>query len=163
MRESQLRNLHLLLVKQVLQALALVSTNTAALVADAAALPAHAGLVQHGPVVRHAVDRDPHALGVIRTRKHQGALGVQAAEVGVQLLAVGLGELGAEGVDGDVECAPVCLECEDTRHDLVGWGREGLAECVEVFEVGLVQRVPDDFDIEVVQILRGQAVPKVRG
>jgi hypothetical protein len=33
---------------------------------------------------------------------------------------------------------------------------------VEVFEIGFVQGVPDDLDVEIVEVLRGEAVAEVR-
>jgi hypothetical protein len=33
---------------------------------------------------------------------------------------------------------------------------------VEVFEIGFVQCVPDDLDVEVVEVLRGETVAEVR-
>ena len=63
-------------------------------------------------------------------------------------------EFGVEGVDGDVDCAPVGFEGKDAVHDVgCGWA-EGAAEVVEVFEVGFVHCVADDFDVEVVEICR---------
>ena len=37
------------------------------------------------------------------------------------------------------------------------------AEPVEVFEVGFVERVADDFDVEVVKVGRGEAIAEVGG
>jgi hypothetical protein len=71
------------------------------------------------------------------------------------------GELGVEGVDGDVDGAAVGLEGEDALHDVGGGLPEGGAEVVEVFEVGFVDGVADDFDVEVVEVVGGEAVAEV--
>nr|POE53604.1 hypothetical protein CFP56_28826 [Quercus suber] len=166
--ESQLAQLHLFLVEEVLErlALAIAAAHTAALVADATALAAAAALVHHRAVVVHAVDRDAHALRVVRARQHQRAFRVQAAEAGVQLLAVRLGQLGAERIESDVDAAPVGLEREDFAHDVGGRRAADLRilvhEPVEVFQVVLVQRVAHDLDVHLVQVLVGQAAFEIR-
>lgn len=72
-------------------------------------------------------------------------------------------EVCAEGVYGDVDGTSVCFEGEDFGHDFEGGAADFLAEGVEVFEVGFVEGVTDDFDVEVVEIVGGEAFSEVGG
>ena len=56
-------------------------------------------------------------------------------------------------VDGDDECAAVGLEGEDGAHDVLSLTADPLAELVKGFEVRLVEGVPDDLDVHLVQVL----------
>jgi hypothetical protein len=43
--------------------------------------------------------------------------------------------------------------CQDFAHDVLRFAANVFAELVEGLEVGLVQRVPDDLDVHLVQVL----------
>ena len=100
------------------------------------------------------------------------AVGIELAARGVQLLPVVLGQLRPERVDGDDEGAAVGLELqgkssvvrsvdissslsyrEYLAHDLLGLAADLLAELVEGLQVGLVQRVADDLNVHLVEVL----------
>ena len=56
-------------------------------------------------------------------------------------------------VDGDDECAAVSLEGEDGAHDVLRLAADPLAELEKGLEVRLVEGVPDDLDVHLVQVL----------
>ncbi|KAI3477715.1 hypothetical protein L1887_60488 [Cichorium endivia] len=87
--------------------------------------------------------------------------GEEFADGGEEACAVFLGERGAKRVDGDVDRASIRLEAEQLGHGLCGGSAQRDAEVVEVLEVGLVERVADDFDVEVVEVGCGDAFSKV--
>ena len=153
--ERQLGQLHLLLVEQVLQTLALI-TSTTTHVSDTR-VGTHAGLIEEASVVGDTVHGYPYSLGVIGSRQHQDTLGVKFAEIGVQLLPVLFGQLGAEAVQSDVDTPAICLEFESLGHDFSCRCASNLGvrvdPIVEVLEVVLVESVSDNFDVEFVQIL----------
>ena len=80
----------------------------------------------------------------------------------VELLALLEVEIGVDRVDGDVDRAPVRLELEDAAHHLGGRAADLAAEGVEVLEVRLEERVADDLDVHLVDVLEREAVAKVR-
>lgn len=89
------------------------------------------------------------------------SLGEEATDGGKETGALFLGELSTEGVDGDVDGPSVGLERENASHDICRRPINRLAEGVEVLEVGLVERVADDFDIEVIEVSGRDAVTEV--
>ena len=91
-------------------------------------------------------------LDVVRTGEQVVSLRVEFSYGREQSGALFLGELSAEGVDGDVDGAAVGFEGEDAGHELGRRSADGLAEGVEVLEVGFVECVADDLDVEVVQV-----------
>lgn len=106
----------------------------------------------------------PDLIHLVRPRKRIVPFRVQHPNIREQPCTLFLGELGVERVDGDGERAAVCFEGEDAVHDLSGRAADlGGAEVVEVFEVGFVESVADDFDVEVVKVGGGEAVAEVRG
>ena len=56
-------------------------------------------------------------------------------------------------VDSDDERASVGLEGEDGEHDVLCLAADPLAELIEGLEVRLVERVADDLDVHLVQVL----------
>jgi hypothetical protein len=48
-------------------------------------------------------------------------------------------------------------------HDIGRWGAKGCTEVVEVFKVGLIYGVTDDFNIQVIEIGCRKAVSEVWG
>lgn len=65
----------------------------------------------HGVEVRHGFD----LLVVVGAGQLSKAFWVEFAAVGEQLGPVLFGQLGTEGVDGDDEGSPVCLELQHRR------------------------------------------------
>mmetsp|Transcript_15739 Transcript_15739/g.36406 ORF Transcript_15739/g.36406 Transcript_15739/m.36406 type:complete len:304 (+) Transcript_15739:300-1211(+) len=117
-------------------------------------LLARARLDQHVAIVLVRVERCPHLVHVSAESQARRALGVQLADARVELELIVLAQLRLERVDGDVDRAPVRFELEDAAHDLRRLPAAlGLDEVVEVLEVGLVKRVADDLDVELVKIL----------
>jgi len=107
--------------------------------------------------------RGDDSIDVLGLAQLEGHVGVEEAELGEEADAVILGELGPEGVDGNVDGPPVSLELEDVAHNLGSTAPNGLAEPVKVLKVGLVEGVPDDLNVHLVQILLGETGGKVRG
>ena len=103
-----------------------------------------------GRALLHAL---PDLVEVLCHRELHVPVGVQETKVGVEPLAVVAGELCADGVEGDVERAPVGLEGEHLGHDLLRGASEGRAERGEVVQVGLVEGVTHDFDVHLVEVL----------
>ena len=62
----------------------------------------------HSVVVGNSAD----LVVVFTLGQHVEAVGVEAATARVQLLSIFLGQLRAEGVDGDDECTSVSLELQ---------------------------------------------------
>ena len=120
-------------------------------------------VLEERAVLAHALARGAHLVDVVRLRELVVPLGEEPADRGEELRALLLLELGAEGVDGDVDRAAVGLEGEDAEHDVCGGPAEGAAEGGEVLEVGFVERVADDLDVEVVEVGCGHGVPEVVG
>ena len=107
------------------------------------------------------VDSLNDALNIIRTGESIVAFGIETSDGREELCTLLLGELGAERVDGDVERAAIGFESENLAHDLGSRRWESLTELVEVFQIGLVQTVTDDLDIEIVEVLSREAVTEV--
>ena len=72
-----------------------------------------------------------------------------------------LGKVGAEGVNGDVDSTSICFEGEHPGHNFKGGSTDLFTDRVEIFEVGLVKGVADDFDVEVIEIVCGETVAEV--
>jgi hypothetical protein len=47
-------------------------------------------------------------------------------------------------------------------HDVGRGGAEGGAEVVKIFQVCLVERVPDDFNVEGIEVRSGETLSEVR-
>ena len=121
------------------------------------------GSIEERTVLSDGVNSLADLLDVVGAREHVVALGEEAADGGEELCALLLGELRAEGIDGDIDCTAVSLEGERGVHDVRGGSPDAAAEGVEVLEVGLVERVADDLDVEVVEIGSGDGVAEVGG
>lgn len=121
------------------------------------------GRLEERAVLCDAIARLPDLLDIVRASKRVVPGGEQLADGGEQLRAPLLGELGPEGVDGDIDSTAVGFEGEDALHDVRGWSAERSAEGVEVLEVRFVKRVADDLDVEVVKVRSAQAVTEIRG
>ena len=117
--------------------------------------------VEKRTVLRDAFADRAHLVDVICFCELVVSLGEEAADGRKEARALFLGELCVERVDRDVDRAPVGLERENARHDVGRWTIDGCAEGVEVFEVGFVERVADDFDVEVVEVRGREAVTEV--
>lgn len=113
--------------------------------------------IEECTIFSYAVARTPDLVNLIRSRQHVIALGIQSADRGEQSGTLFLCELGAERVNGDVDGTTVSFEGENARHDLGSWAANRLAERVEVFEIGFVERVADDLNVEVVEFGCGEA------
>ena len=126
--------------------------------------PVRRGRVEERAVLDNALARLAHLLDLVRACEQVVALWVQAPDVREQACALLLAQLRPEGVDRHAQRAAVSLECEDFVHHLGGRPADmGRDEAVEVLEVGLVERVADDFDVEVVKVGRGEAIAEVGG
>ena len=51
---------------------------------------------------------------------------------------------------------------EQLAHDFSSGATKGLGKVIKVLEIGLVERVPDDLDVHLVQVFGREAVAKVR-
>lgn len=160
--------LHLVLEELVLQRL----------VARIVARPVEQGRVL-GIVLGHSL----HLLVVVGAGQRGQTVRVHLAAARVQLSPVVLGQLRSERVDRDDDRTTVSLELErnvvikinrsmqkqnnnkrtsthgqDLAHNISSGAAEALAELVEGLQVRLVQRIPDDFDVHLVQVLLRDAV-----
>lgn len=72
-----------------------------------------------------------------------------------------LGQLCSKRVQRDIDCTSVRFEREDTGHEFVCGCWKGLTKVGKVFKVGFVEGVADDFNVEVVEVLRGEAILEV--
>mmetsp|Transcript_8010 Transcript_8010/g.19920 ORF Transcript_8010/g.19920 Transcript_8010/m.19920 type:complete len:246 (-) Transcript_8010:471-1208(-) len=107
------------------------------------------------------VDGSLHGIDVGGHGQARGALGVEEADGRVELLALLFVEVRVERVHRNVDRASVRLQLKDAPHDLRGAAAHLLAEGVEVLEVRLVQRVPDDLNVHLVDVLEREAVAEV--
>lgn len=89
------------------------------------------------------------------------ALWEESTDCGEETGALVLGEFSAEGVDGDVDGSSVSLKGENASHNVCRRPVNRLAEGVEVLQVSFVERVTDDFDVEVIEVGGGDAVTEV--
>lgn len=71
-----------------------------------------AGAVEQSGILRIILGHGLHLLVVVGTSQGSQAIGVHLAAVGIQLGTVVLGQLGAEGVDGDDDCTTIGLELQ---------------------------------------------------
>lgn len=131
--ESHLAHVHFSLVKVVGQRLVV-------------------GGVKHALVVGQAVNDGSHLLHVLGSRQSVGSNGVELAKAGHQRLSVGGGQARAEGVESNVDGPSVGLKVKKSLHDLVRGRGQRATEAVKVLEVGLVQSVSDDLNVELVQL-----------
>mmetsp|Transcript_8692 Transcript_8692/g.22694 ORF Transcript_8692/g.22694 Transcript_8692/m.22694 type:complete len:273 (+) Transcript_8692:469-1287(+) len=122
----------------------------------------HAVLREQRAIVGVGVDRRTHRVEVGRSREARRALRVEETDGGVERLArleVKRGDV--DRVDGDIDRATVCLEEEDVAHHLACRATNALAEGVEVLEVRLVQRITDDLNVHLAEVIERYAVAKV--
>lgn len=110
-------------------------------------------LVKEGFVLGNMVDGSYYCIDVIRSGKRIVPFGKEAANRGEQPRSLLFGELGTKGVNGNVECPSVGFKSKDAGHDLRSGSRKSLAELVEIFQVGFVQGVTDNLNVEVIKIL----------
>jgi len=102
-----------------------------------------------------------HLVDIVCFGEGVVTFGIETADGREEFRALFFGEFGVEGVDGDVDGAAVGFELEDAGHVVGGGAAEGETVVVEVFEVGFVEGVADDFDVEVVEVGGGEAVAEV--
>jgi len=101
-----------------------------------------------------------NVIRIVGPSQGRQTVGVESPALGVELGAVLLGEFCAEAVDCDHEGAPVCLERQDGAHDIGSGSPQGLAVAVERLQVRLIKRVPDDLDVEFIQVLLADTLPE---
>ena len=101
-------------------------------------------------ILGHLLDDVLDLVDVVRPGEDAVACGVELADRGEQGSALLFGQGRTERVDGDVDGSAVGFKGEDLVHDLCCWAAEGEGELVKVFEVGFVERVADDLDVELV-------------
>ncbi len=123
----------------------------------------HPSAFEQSRIVSVVASNGLDLLIVVSALQHGQTVGIELPAPRVQLSPVLLGQLGLERVDGDDERAPVGLERQYLAHDLGRGAAEVLAKVVEGLEVGLVQRVADDLDVHLVEVLLGDAVDEERG
>lgn len=145
--EGLLAQVHLMLKERIFQALVYVISRS----------------LEQLPVGAVRLDSRRDGLRVICTSEASDTLRKQGTDSRVQFLPLVLGELGTEGVDGNVNSPPVCLELENLAHELGGRAAQLHAKGVEVLEVGLVQSVTNDLDVDIGKVLKGDALGKIRG
>jgi hypothetical protein len=118
-------------------------------------------LLEERLVLHHPITNRLDLIHIVRPRQHVVSFGVQAPDGREETGAAFFGEVGVEGVKGDVDGSTVGFKGEEFGHDLGGRGGQGLDEAMEVFEVGFVEGVSDDFDVEVVEVGGREAVAEV--
>lgn len=111
-------------------------------------------LVKESFVLGNMVDGSYYCVDIIRSGKRVIPFGEEAADRGEQSRSLLFGELGAKGVNGNVERASVGFKSKDTGHDLRSRCRKSLTELVEIFKIRFVQGVTDNLNVEVIKILR---------
>jgi hypothetical protein len=123
------------------------------------------GIGEKRPILTYILTNAPNLVNLIRPRKSVIPFGKQPPNIREKLRPFFFRKLGVEGINGDVYRAPVGFEREDAGHDICcGGGIElGGAEGEEIFEVGFVNGVSDDFDVEVVKVGSGEARFEVWG
>ena len=148
--EGELAKPHLLLVEEILKSLAAVLSVTSVVVQ----------LPPLGVVVQSSTD----IVVVGGLGQKLATIREQVTEVAVQPRSVIRGQLSVEGVDGDGDGPTVSLELKDLTHNLGGLTTLHLAVEEEVLQVGLVEGVTDDLDVQFAQIpLGGDALLEVGG
>ena len=117
-----------------------------------------AGSIKQSSIFRIIFSNRFDLFIVVGTRKSGEAVGEHFSAAWIQFLTVVLGQFGAEGVDGDNDSTSVGLESEDFTHDVSGGASQSLTECEKSLQVRLVERVSDDFNVHLVQVLFTDAV-----
>ena len=140
--EGELAKPHLLLVEEILKSLASVLSVTSVVVQ----------LPPLGVMVQSSAD----VVSVGGLSQELDTIGVQVTEVAVQPRSVIGGQLGVEGVDGDGDGPAVSLELKDISHNLLSLTTLVLAIAVEVLQVGLVEGVTDDLNVQLAQVPLGR-------
>jgi hypothetical protein len=74
-----------------------------------------------------------------------------------------LDELGAKGVESDIDSSSISFEGQNFMHDVRCWRAKRCAEVLEVFKASLIYSVTDDFNIQVVEIGCRETVSEVGG
>lgn len=87
---------------------------------------------------------------LIRFSEDIVARGIKSSDRGEKTGAFLLAERGAERVDGDIDRSSVRLKGEKFGHGLGGRTAQCETEAVEIFQVGFVQGITDDFNVEIV-------------
>ena len=148
--EGELAKPHLLLVEKILKSLSPV-------------LPIPSIGVQLPPLLV-MIQRRPNIGPVSRLAQELDPFRVKVPEVAVQPRSVIRGQLSVEGIDGDGDRSAVGLEFENLTHHFGGISSLELAKLVEVLQIGLVEGVPDDFNVQLAQIpLGGDTLLEVGG
>ncbi len=120
-------------------------------------------VVEKGFILRIVFSDMANLVEVISFGESSKAIGVQPSTTRVQFGSIFLRELSAKRVDGNQECTPISLECENLAHNLSSGATCCFTKSVKVFEVSPVEGVADDFDVQFIQIVLRDAVQEVGG
>mmetsp|Transcript_37101 Transcript_37101/g.98357 ORF Transcript_37101/g.98357 Transcript_37101/m.98357 type:complete len:515 (-) Transcript_37101:53-1597(-) len=116
---------------------------------------------QQAPEVGERVDGAAHCVLVGGLGEARRSLRVEQPDRGVQLLALLQVEVGVERVDRNVDRPSVRLELQDAAHHLLGRAAHVAAEGVKVLQVCLVQRVADDLNVQLIEVIEREAIAEV--
>lgn len=120
------------------------------------------GNIEQRRILRVILRHRLHLLVIVRTRQRRQAVRIHLAAARIQLGAIVLRQLGAKRVDRNDDRPSVRLEGENLAHHVRRGAAQTLAERIERLQIRLVQRVPDDLDVHLVQILLGDAIDEER-
>lgn len=109
-------------------------------------------------VLRHSL----HLFVIISTGQCRQTIRVHLAATRIQLGAIVLRQFSAKRIDRDDDRTSIGLEGQDLAHHIGSGASQSLAELVERLQVRLVQRIPDDLDVHLVQILLRNTVHEER-
>jgi hypothetical protein len=109
--------------------------------------------VEKVTILRHVIAHSLHLLHLFRSCQEVIPRWIQVSNGREQASALFFAQVGAEGIDGYVDGAPVSFKSKDSVHVVVGWSSDGRRdEVVKVFEVRFVEGVSDNFDVQVIEI-----------
>lgn len=110
---------------------------------------------------RKCIDSATDRLNVDRLGQSRGGLRVEEANDRVELFPLLYVKVGVNRIDRDVYRATVRLKPQDITHHLGCGAADLLTEGMKVLEVGLVQRVADYLDVDLIQVFERETIAKV--
>ena len=109
--------------------------------------------IKEAAILDHVIAHLPHLLDFVRFGEEVVACREQTTDRREQPGALLLAQFGPERVDGDVDGTTVAFKRENVVHNLVRRPANfGLDELVKVLQVRLVQRVSNDFNVQVIEV-----------
>lgn len=118
--------------------------------------------VEQRRILRIVLGHRLHLLVIVGTRQRRQTVRIHFAATRIQLGAIVLRQLRAKRIDRDDDRPTIGLESQNLAHHIGRGAAQTLAERIERLQIRLVQRIADDLDVHLVQILLGNAIDKER-